>query len=73
MQRTDFREKSNSNTEVRPTPNDKSFYTVSDSLTDPIYISVTGLVNSLFTLSISSAHPDHPISSAMTLAEDIEY
>lgn len=46
---------------------------VSDSITEPIFIAVTGLVNSLFTLSISSTHQDHPISSAMTLAEDIEY
>ena len=73
VQRTDFRQDTNSNTEVKPTPNDKSFFVVSKSVTEPIYIAVTGLVTSLYTLSIASTHQDHPISASMTLAEDVEY
>ena len=73
VQRTDFREKSNSDTLIKPSPQDKSYYTISENLTEPIYISVTGLVTSIYALSISATHKDHPINSAITLAEDLEY
>ena len=46
---------------------------ITKELSEPIYVEVTGMVNSIYTLTASSIHKDHPISSALTLAEDIEY
>ena len=44
---------------------------ITANLTEPIYIAVTGVVSSVYTLSTSAVHVDHPLSSALTLAQDI--
>ena len=47
--------------------------TVKDNVTEPLYLKVQGLVNSIYTIGIRTEHEDHPFSSSITLSEDVEY
>lgn len=48
-------------------------YTKDEDLTKPFYVTVGGYANSMYVLSVMIQHADHPGSSALTLAEDINY
>lgn len=73
VQRNDFRVPSKVDTHIEPSAGDKTVYTINENLKEPVYISVTGLVSSIYSITVSALHPDHPITSSMTLAQDIEY
>lgn len=46
---------------------------MSDNVTKPIFVRVTGIVTSIFTIAVSSVHKEHPLSNSLVMAEDIEY
>jgi hypothetical protein len=46
---------------------------IKDRITDPVYLEIEGLVSSLYTISATAIHPEHAVSSALVMAEDVEY
>lgn len=46
---------------------------VSDELNKPIYLQITGVVNSIYTVSVSTIHAEHPTANSLVMAEDVEY
>ena len=46
---------------------------ITQQLTKPIFIQIMGVVNSIYTISVTSIHEQHPLTNSLIIAEDIEY
>lgn len=59
--------------EITLDPNMPDTIVVRDDVTKPIYIEVSGVVTSLYTISVTAVHTEHLISNSLIMAEDVEY
>ena len=70
-QRKDYR--ATNQTQIYPSSQKLKALEIKDDITEPIFVKIEGLANSLYTLSVTTYHEQHPSTASIMISEDVYY